>query len=182
METHEEPIHPGPWGEFPDRYWEAYFGEQAPYYMRQLGRLREHAPLQFNWGAFFLGFGWMTYRKMYLVALSVYILLTVEGVAEALLLDAFGVSEGSRNGFNAMMSLLLGALLGTLANRIYLWDARRSVRWILSREPYLHEAELIARITRRGGTSWLAIIVLVVLAIGLVVIMDQLMHADTSFP
>ncbi len=181
MEAHEAPIHPGPWGEFPDRYWEAYFGRQAPYYMRQLQRRRTDTPTQFNWAAFLLGFGWMIYRRMYLVALCAFILLSLEGMVESLVLYAIGVDERSMSGFNGAMGLLLGALLGALANRIYLWDARRSIREVLAHHGHLHEAEVLARIARRGGTSWLAIIVLLVAALLVVVLVDQLTYADTSF-
>lgn len=155
----------GPWGEFPDSYWAAYFGKQAPYYLHQLHRLQEGGWPLFHVPAFFLGFFWMAYRRMYLVALSFILLVMLEGTVEEGIFYLIGIGDQAAQWSGRLLSLLISLLVGSFANRVYLWDARRQIRAAMRTGP-LHVEELrLAHIAERGGTSWKAVLVCIVLII-----------------
>lgn len=153
MEPNAEHIHPGPWGMFPDRYWSAYFGEKAPYYMGELEKLRNGQPLEFRWAAFFLSLPWMAYRKMYIITACAIILTLLEGTVEEGLYSLLDVDENTSLWTGIAITLIINVMMGKYANRVYLWDARRNIQQVLTEAPHLHEMDIIARITRRGGTS-----------------------------
>lgn len=177
----EEIIHPGPWGEFPDRYWSAYFGSESSYYMNELMKLRGGRGLEFRVVAFFFGMLWMTYRKMYVVALSVFILImlegTLEGVIEELVPDVASIVEG----LGSIVSIGISVAMGIYGNRLYLWDARRNIRQVLVEMPASHEQEIMARIAGRGGSSGLAVFLAMVLLVVLMLIGANLIDAMSSF-
>jgi hypothetical protein len=50
-------------------YYQNFIGHNTDYYLVQFARLAEpKAPISWNWGAFFFGFLWALYRKMYGIA------------------------------------------------------------------------------------------------------------------
>lgn len=177
----EQEIHPGPWGEFPDRYWGAYFGSDSAYYMGELMKLRAARSLEFRFVAFFFGVLWMTYRKMYVVALSTFLLImlegTLEGVIEELIPEVASIVEGA----GSLISIGLSVALGIYGNRLYLWDARRNIRQVLVEMPVAHEQEIMARIASRGGTSGLAVLLAVVLIVLMMLVGANLIDAANSF-
>lgn len=166
MEDQLEPIHPGPWGEFPDRYWSTYFGDEATYYLSELGRLRQGQSLDFRWAAFFLGMLWMVYRRMYVIAACAVGLILLQSTIEEGLYVLLALDELAQSITGLVISLALNAAMGYYANRVYLWDARRNIRQVLVELPHAHEAEVLAAIARRGGHSVGAVFVFLALCLG----------------
>ncbi len=174
MEQESEPIHPGPWGEFPDRYWSTYFGEKAPYYMGELDKLRNGHPLEFRWAVFFLGLFWSAYRKMYVITFCVLMIILLENTLEEGLFALLGIGEQLSTLLGYGISIAINIVSGLYANRVYLWDARRNIRQVFTEAPHLHEMDLIARITKRGGTSIGAAVLLLVGGVVIVLIAASL--------
>lgn len=170
-----------PWSEFPDSYWQAYFGTQAPYYLQQLERLRGGAWPAFHFPAFFLGFLWMAYRRMYLVAVCAFMLLLLEGTLEEGFIWLVGWEGSVADWFGRLFGLFINLLIGTFANRVYLWDARRNIREALAKGP-LHVEELrLAHIAEKGGTSWGAVVVVTVATVVLVLVLANVIDLVDSF-
>ena len=165
MDDQLEPIHPGPWGEFPDRYWSTYFGDEATYYMAELGRLRTGQSLDFRWAAFFLSMLWMVYRRMYVIAACAMGLVLLESTLEEALYALLAPGELAQSVFELLISLAVNTAMGYYANRVYLWDARRNIRQVLVELPHAHEAEVLAAIARRGGSSMGAVLVFLALSV-----------------
>lgn len=182
VEDEPQPIHPGPWGEFPDSFWRAYFGREADYYMNQLAKLRGGQRLDFSLVAFLFGLAWMIYRKMYAVAFAALMIILLEGTLEEAVLQLLRVPESASGAFGTVVSIVLGIFVGTYANRVYLWDARRAIRQVVQERPQASAAELTGRIRRSGGTSVLALVVALVaggaLVLALVNAMDLLESAE----
>lgn len=176
-----EAIRTGPWSEFPDRYWSSYFGSESTYYMGELEKLRAGRSQEFRVVAFFFGMLWMTYRKMYVVALSTFLLImlegTLEGVVEEIFPDVAGIVEGA----GSLISIGLSVAMGIYGNRLYLWDARRNIRQVLLEMPASHDQEIMDRIARRGGTSGLAVLLALVLLVAFMLIGANLLDALSSF-
>lgn len=164
----------GPWDEFPDEYWRAYFGSNADHYMIQLERIRNGQLPAFNWAAFLITLFWMAYRRMHLLLTCVLVLSMFEGTIESLLMGVFGASYETERYLGLVISLVIGLLFGTFGDRMYIWDARRMIRAEVARGPFHVPDILLARIASRGGTSWLPIVVLLVVLIGIVFIADAL--------
>lgn len=164
----------GPWDEFPETHWRAYIGKNADHYVAQLHRLQQGRTLTFNFAAFLLGFLWMAYRRMYLVALSAWILLMLEGTLEELLFTFFDTGEAARRSWNLVMTLVFGIAIGTFADRVYLWDARRMIRQEMAKGPFHLEDVLLERIARKGGTSWIPILVVLLCFVLLMFVADAL--------
>lgn len=164
MEQNEDRIHPGPWGEFPDKYWAAYFVDDVPYYMTELRLLRDGHRLDFRWVVFFFNIYWILYRKMYVVALCFVCLLMLEStIADLLITSLFGYQASIW--MNLFWLLASRILMSIYANRVYLWDARRNIRIAMQENPGASDAVLVEAIRKRGGTSTTTMIVAMVLLV-----------------
>ncbi|HRH38438.1 MAG TPA: DUF2628 domain-containing protein [Flavobacteriales bacterium] len=173
---HNEPLKGGPWGEFPDRYWRAYFGRSADHYIDQLHLVQQGQRTSFNFPAFLVAFPWMAYRKMYLVLLCAVIVLLIEGTLEEVVFALLGSTADTQTWISRAASLVIGLCMGTFANRIYLWDARRRIRTVVNRGDLQVEERLLERIARNGGTSWLAVLALLACLLSLVYVADLVAH------
>ncbi len=102
-----------------------------------------------HWPAFLVGLPWMMYRRMYRVAMLWIAVLVVSSVAEALL----DVPEA----FSSISSLALGVTAGVFANHWYLRHCQRQIaqaRALAGNDPAALQKEL----ARRGGVSWLGLV------------------------
>ena len=137
----------------------AFFGPRAGYYLRQAyGRGR-----RVNFAAFFFGFIWMLYRRMYLVAAAAVLLIAAETVVSELVAQRLGLTT-TPQAYDRVMMLFYGLLAGALGNPLYLRHARRKLATL----PANADAATIAR---RGGVSWLAPILALVAFVALVAIL-----------
>ena len=180
MEQEIEHVHAGPWGEFPDRYWGAYFGDEAPYYMGELDKLRNGRPLEFRFATFFLGLLWMVYRKMYVVATCALILTFIEGTIEESLFAMLDLDGTRAEIVAAITSISLAILEGFFANRVYLWDARRNIRVVMQEAGHRHEQEIIARIASRGDKSVGAVFALIGIVVVLALVAANILDMANS--
>lgn len=155
----------GLWGEFPDRYWCAFFGDENSYYMAELQRLRAGQSLDFRWAAFFLGMLWMMYRKLYIIAVCTLMLVLLESTLEQAVFVALGVGELGQSLIGMLINLAISIAMAYFANRVYLWDARRQIRQVLQELPHAHDSEIVAAIARKGGTSLGAVFVFIALLV-----------------
>lgn len=171
----------GPWSEFPDSYWEAYFGKQAPYYLQQLHRLQQGRWPAFHVHAFFLGFLWMVYRRMYVVAFCALLLILLETTVEEGFMVLIGWEGSQAEWTGRLVALILNLLIGTYANRVYLWDARRNIRQAIAHGPKHVEELRLANIAEHGGTSWVAVVLIIVAAVFIVLIMANMIDLFNAF-
>lgn len=122
----------------------------------------KHSPTSWNWAAFFLGVGWMAYRKMYKFSFIFIALLCAETIAEYMFKVPAGIS--------AAVNLGVAMTFGLLGNSWYQQHVRQKVDAISRTLP----PQLVAtELGRQGGThvggallmllAWFAIIFAVVL-------------------
>ena len=147
--------------EIEDEYAWVFFGRSAEYYLG-LWQLRQRGKyIHFNVAAFFFGFTWLAYRRMYRPLVLVFLLAYAEASIEVVLL---GEERGQAT--TIVVGLIQASLLGLFGNALYLWDAERKIRKILRKN--LPKDETLTRLRRAGGTSLWFLAVLLLLA-GLVV-------------
>lgn len=136
-----------------------FFGKQSEYYL-ELWKLRQQGNyIHFNVAAFFLGFFWLGYRRMYLVLLLGVLALFGETLIEQSIL---GEELEQNQGLTIGLALIHASLFGVFGNAVYLWDAERKMRKVLRQQ--LPKEETLVRLRKAGGTSWWFLLVFLLIA------------------
>ena len=137
-------------------YLRYFFGPQADYYDSVAEDLHEGTS-RFNIAAFFLGVFWMAYRKMYVYTAALYGFLFAEGLAENWLIPELSQTYG----YMVASNLVIGSIIGFFGNRLYIGFARRRVAQLIGDVPAdaPPTPELVARLRRAGGVSWVGPVV-----------------------
>jgi hypothetical protein len=131
-----------------------FVGQHANYYLRAWRPLRsdEAQRGEFNASAFLLSGGWLLYRRLYRAAAILMATVIVEStVSDALFLRA-GLREPPRS-YTLLMTLIYTSVIGLFANR---WYYHHSVRQITALKAAGMASDQV--LARRGGTSWLSVI------------------------
>lgn len=120
--------------------YEAFIGPKAGFYLERFGKFNvdgvETFQATWNWPAFLFTFWWMLYRKMYLWALVVFIVLTVPYV-----------------GFAAWIAC------GISANYLYYRHVRGKIEEVTRANP----SDFQATLAKLGGThEWVKIVAVIV--------------------
>jgi hypothetical protein len=156
----------------PDRnYYIAFFGWNARYYLDVLDDLQRGKKFQFNIGAFFFNFLWMLYRKMYLYAF--YLLLIHIGLSIIVAIVGFGedVPPETNDAISWIISVAVAFVLGLTGNYLYVHHATLVIKKTASREN--DESLLIKKLKRKGGTSWIAMFLCLLLISALAYFQNQ---------
>jgi hypothetical protein len=142
-----------------DEYAWVFFGRSSEYYL-QLWKLRQQGKyIHFSAAAFFLGFFWLAYRRMYFVIFLCLLALVGESLIEQ---SVLGEKPEQSQGLNIALGFIHASLLGIFGNAFYLWDAERKMRKVLRQQ--LPKDETITRLRKAGGTSWWFLPVFLLLA------------------
>lgn len=141
----------------------AYFaGDKYQYYLDKWGPMLrgESTRAGWNWAAFFLGAGWLGYRKMYGATIAYYAVFVVLFAMDEML-DVDTMST--------IVSLALAIVFGLYGNAWYLKHARAKIAEVRSRGG--DDDTQLRDITAQGGTSLagtLGLMFLYLLGMGLV--------------
>ncbi len=114
-----------------------FIGRNTDYYIPKFRRFyNEGFSVTWNWSAFFFEFVWMAYRKMYLWALAVWILILLFG----------------------NLPFLLGMILfGTTGNYIYYRYAKRKILHLKTSQMLSNSHEILVTLKKEGGVNQWAI-------------------------
>lgn len=119
----------------------AYIGKNSDYYIEQLKRIENGEKVNFNWVGFFIGGAWLIYRKMY----SYFFLLMLVPV------------------YNII--LIINLIFKT--NKIYYKALCKKIENDKLTGKDINNQENVIEIAKKhGGTNFVGVIVLLVLAIG----------------
>jgi tetratricopeptide (TPR) repeat protein len=130
-----------------------YVGKNADYYVAKWQGIKTlYRGLSWNWWAFFAGFLWLGYRKMYKTALMFIGLFCLADVAFAL----YGKAP-IHNAYNGAFSVM-----GFLGNHLYLVQAQKAISKAEASFPGDAEAQKAA-VAKAGGTSWLGVVLVLLL-------------------
>lgn len=139
----------------------AFVGPRSDYYSERWRRLEEagHRRLPFNFAAFFLGFVWVLYRRMYgIFWLAVAVFLAEAAISEWVAHRLMGLETTTRT-YDLLSALVYAATFGTFANLWYFRHAQRRLRALKARGA--DERQIIAA----GGVRWVPPVSLVVLGL-----------------
>ncbi len=143
--------------------YKAYFQKNSDYYISQIESYNERGRYSFSVAAFFLGLFWMGYRKMYLHVIIIAAIIFAEGIIEETLLQTNTISFNAYGIIDKISTLIWGIVISSIANRLYISKSQRTIKKILNENS--NEEQIMDLIARKGGTSWIApIIIFIVLA------------------
>lgn len=130
---------------------EAFVGRNGAYYWDRALRGGPEGRLLvgWNWAAFFLNVFWMLYRRMYREVAVVFGVLAMTTV-----LAELAGREGGRVE-DRILRWLTGGVLGIVGNGLYLRKVRRALAEVASETDRDRRQ---AALRRSGGTSWLAVV------------------------
>jgi hypothetical protein len=124
---------------------EIYVGKKFAYYQAKWAKAGSNPANSWNWAAFFLGFTWMAYRKMYWVC---WIFVGIFAV-EFLLENLFSLSSRVSSAVN----LGTAVVVGMQGNYWYRLHVNKKVKEITAQYP---PALAASELASQGGTSWIA--------------------------
>lgn len=137
----------------------AFVGPSADYYLDVARDFRDGVRYRYHIPAFFLGILWMLYRKMYALFVITALVMTLEQQLETWLFPQLEKIPA----WNVLLNLLTASVVGVFANRWYLSHALDKIAEVQTLN--LPDEQTLAELRRRGGTSWLGPVALLVLLI-----------------
>ena len=140
--------------------YENYFQENADYYINQMKKFNQRGRCSFSIPAFFLGFFWMAYRKMYLHVLIITGIVIVEGFIEEALYEYGFISIETYEAIDLVSRIAWGIAIGFLSNRLYIMKSQKAVNRIM--KEHSDKEYRIQALTKKGGTSLVAPVLLLV--------------------
>lgn len=143
--------------------YEAYFQKNKPYYLDRLERYRNGQKYSFNPFTFLFGLFWMLYRKMYIEAVVIILVLGVESFLEELILPE-DLGRETEQLVNIISTIVLATIVGFIGNYLYLRKAHKVVE--KAKAELAGSEEQVAFLRKQGGVShlFLAIILVVIIA------------------
>ncbi|MBK5722054.1 DUF2628 domain-containing protein [Dysgonomonas sp. Marseille-P4677] len=139
-------------------YYRTFFGNESSYYEERRERLLAGSSTVFNPYAFFLGFFWMAYRKMYV---EILVLAAVTTIIECLIYFAFEIDNPS---VDRVVNLVWAIIVGLYANTFYIKKATRTIEQ--AKEMYANTSDQLDYVEKQGGTSAIGpVIVGIVIAV-----------------
>lgn len=140
--------------------YENYFQENADYYINQMKKFNQRGRCSFSIPAFFLGFFWMAYRKMYIHVLIITGIIIAETYIEEALYEYGFISFETYEAIDAISRIAWAIAIGFLANRLYITKSQKVINRIM--EEHSDKEHRIQALTKKGGTSLLGPILLLV--------------------
>jgi len=149
-----------------DSLLETFIGEDRIYYLERFRRFQNNgAYVSWNWPAFLVTTYWLLYRKMWALAIAYLLGFTVlSSFIEYVVAQTISEDAGTLVYFVLTIAVSF-VLVPMFANRLYYDHATRKVAAIEALG--LSEEQTVELVSKKGGTSWLAVIVTVLLALGL---------------
>ena len=148
--------------------YEQYFQKNSDYYIDQMESYKERGRYSFSVAAFFLGIFWMAYRKMYLYILIIIGIIYAETFIEELLFNLNIISGNTYEIIDKLSMLVWGFVIGAISNRLYISKSQKTIQKIL--EENSKEDQVNDLISRKGGTSWIAPILLLIVLVSFVLL------------
>ena len=141
-------------------FYENYFQKNSDYYINQIESFNERGKYSFSVAAFFLGVFWMAYRKMYIHLLIIIGIIYAETFIEEMLLNLNVISSSTYEIIDKLSMLVWGIVIGSISNRLYISKSQKDIKKIL--EENSNEEQIKDLLSRKGGTSWIAPIILLI--------------------
>ena len=146
-----------------DDLFAVYVGpKNAEYYKARFEKIAGGSSIGWHWPAFFFTSAWLLYRKMWLYALLyMFVVPTILSVVTMLAFDPVtGVTA-----YYIIYGVYGFILMPLFANRLYYGHVKTKVDKVSSLN--MSEAQVAQELARKGGTSWVAFIFIIIPILGI---------------
>ncbi|UZU00031.1 DUF2628 domain-containing protein [Chryseobacterium fluminis] len=141
---------------------EIFFQRSHSYYIEQLKYYEQGKKFRFSYSALIFGILWFLYRKMYLEFFIIFFVFYLGTIFENLVLTKLiGIEKTKVVHFSVTILLLI--TLGIIGNNLYIKKAKRTLRNAEEKFPEIENQK--EYIFKKGGTSYIYVIILLVLFI-----------------
>lgn len=140
-------------------YYEAYLGNNVEYYAVRFDKIDAGQTIVFNIYAFFFGFFWLTYKKLYIEGLIILVIITA--------IQYFLPENG---GVDRFINILFAIGMGCFGNYLYYKKTIRVVE--KTREKYknneqISQTDILNILHKKGKTDWIIFIIAFIALISL---------------
>lgn len=151
-------------------YYKTFFKKDADYYEERLEKIKAGQSVYFNPYAFFLGFLWLAYRKMYM---EILVLIGAMAAIDCTLYFIFSIDNPS---LDRIINIIWAITIGCFANLFYMKKADRIIE--KAKTTYNNTSDQLDYIEKAGGVSSIApvivIIFFIVIIFGIVIVSDYI--------
>ena len=145
-------VPPSEWGGIEEGRVAAFVGNNQPYYVTKWKMMKgTGSKVSWNWCGFLLSTYWLMYRKLYVVA-------AIKFVAD-IILSMLGT-------LGTVVSLALWVCMGLFGNYLYFQHMEKCLR----EADLLNEGERAVYLPKKGGTTIVPVVILLVLYVGLILL------------
>jgi len=137
----------------------AYFEDEIEYYENQLKKFETNGKCSFNFWAGFFGMSWFVYRKMYLQAIIIAIVLFIISIISAIFLQLYNTNDSSNETYNILIIYIISFItLGFIGNTSYIKKSIKVVNEFINKngQEDINPA-VIKNIKNQGGTSFTSV-------------------------
>ena len=121
---------------------ERLVGTKTEYYLPRFEKMETlNSFVSWNWCSFLFGVSWMMYRKMYAIAIALYVVIQVLTYATG-----------------GALSVVLWVASGVLGNFLYMKDINNRTDKAMNMQPEEREAF----IEKNSGTGWVGVVILMI--------------------
>lgn len=144
-----------------DQFYRAAIGPQnQDYYLKKFWRFDQGgAPVSWNWGAFFLTFYWLLYRKMWLNALLYFVLPYVIIFTLAFVGTLIGFGESTVGMAYFLMLAIIFVCPPLFGDALYHRHCRNKIAAAKANVGLKDEADQLSAVAKSGGVSRILLIV-----------------------
>lgn len=131
-----------------------FVGNNQPYYVTKWKMMKKSgSKVSWNWSSFLLNTYWLMYRKLYVVAV-------IKFVVDLIL--------GQLGTFGTVASLALWVCMGLFGNYLYFQNMEKCLR----EAEALNEGERAIYLSKKGGTTIVPVVIMLVLYVALILIIS----------
>ncbi len=141
-------------------FYRTYFGKSSDYYAERYEKISAGETVIFNSYAFFLGFFWLAYRKMYVELVGI---MLVVAIMDTLLLFVLEIDNPS---LDRILNIIWAGIMGSFANYFYIRKAKRVVE--TAKNTYTNTSDQLDYLEKEGGVSYIGPVIVGVFSIILI--------------
>lgn len=127
-----------------------FFMNDKAYYLKQLEKYRTGKRLSFNFSVVGLGIIWFIYRKLYRESLIISIIIAGITALNFLLLAPY-LGNGGKAIFFLLFAFTFWAILGSIANRLYIKKAESVI--ISAKSNFEDTVQITNEVSAKGGVN-----------------------------
>jgi hypothetical protein len=146
-----------------EKYLISYFGKSSSYYLEKYRAYYNGKKFSFNNSAFFVGLFWFLYRKLWIEALLIFIILFAIGIIEQIIYKSLNTNEVTQKNILYFSFFCFASIYGFIGNYLYITKADKKIKKILTMTN--DDDVRMKQLKEKGGVSLVPFILLSIILI-----------------